>query len=393
MITNTGKSILAKYLIGQASAYASYIAIGCGAKPLDLADPFDSAAYANKQNLDFEMFRAPIISRGYVTEDGVSKVVLTAELPTEERYEITEIGIFSAGANPSAGGKDSRNLYTFSQDEAWVIHTPDLIKDIPVIYEPLDGVNSDDIIIGEYVIDGTLTETPIFETNANNTIFSSTARRNRYENCRFYNNVLAMAGDSSTLTMELSYYGDYRMVVANTSSHVHITGTKLESLSKNSPDDELRLAFSVINKDGASAAIPDNVKILVEFGSTDVHGVGEYARFELDLDNGTATGEHDFATNRYVVATKKLKELITSPSFTWNTVDTIKIYACVNESAVPSPDFYVCLDAIRLENTTVVNSLYGLTGYSVVKTQDAETVVKLENTNNMVEFRFAIGVA
>lgn len=34
MITNTGKNILAKYLVGQAPAYASYIAIGCGAKPL-----------------------------------------------------------------------------------------------------------------------------------------------------------------------------------------------------------------------------------------------------------------------------------------------------------------------------------------------------------------------
>ena len=34
MITNTGKSIIAKYLVGQAPAYASYIAIGCGPKPL-----------------------------------------------------------------------------------------------------------------------------------------------------------------------------------------------------------------------------------------------------------------------------------------------------------------------------------------------------------------------
>jgi hypothetical protein len=34
MITNTGKTIIAKYLLGQAPAYASYIAIGCGATPL-----------------------------------------------------------------------------------------------------------------------------------------------------------------------------------------------------------------------------------------------------------------------------------------------------------------------------------------------------------------------
>ena len=100
MITETGKSILGKYLIGQAPAYASYIAIGCGAKPLNTDAAFID--YSSKNNMDFEMFRIPVVSRGYITENGISKIVLTAELPTEERYEISEVGIFSAGANPSA---------------------------------------------------------------------------------------------------------------------------------------------------------------------------------------------------------------------------------------------------------------------------------------------------
>ena len=38
MITNSGKSIIAKYLIGQAPAYASYIAVGCGAQTLNIED-------------------------------------------------------------------------------------------------------------------------------------------------------------------------------------------------------------------------------------------------------------------------------------------------------------------------------------------------------------------
>lgn len=33
MITNVGKEIISKYLMGTAPAYASYIAMGCGAKP------------------------------------------------------------------------------------------------------------------------------------------------------------------------------------------------------------------------------------------------------------------------------------------------------------------------------------------------------------------------
>jgi hypothetical protein len=66
-----------------------------------------------KEVLDFEMFRVPIISRGYVNDGGIDKLVLTADLPTEERYEISEIGIFSAGSNSSAGQYDSKTIIAF----------------------------------------------------------------------------------------------------------------------------------------------------------------------------------------------------------------------------------------------------------------------------------------
>ena len=93
MITNTGKNIIAKYLLGHTSSYASHIAIGCGATPLgQFDDPLSSAdLYESKDNLDFEMFRVPITSRGYVKEDDLTYVVFTAELPTTERYGITEV--------------------------------------------------------------------------------------------------------------------------------------------------------------------------------------------------------------------------------------------------------------------------------------------------------------
>ena len=114
MITNIGKNILAKYLVGQTQSYASHIAVGCGATPLASDGVFGD--YSLKESLDFEMFRVPIISRGFVNEDGSSKVVLTAEMPTEERYEITEVGIFSAGSNPVAGSFD-RELFILLQKQ------------------------------------------------------------------------------------------------------------------------------------------------------------------------------------------------------------------------------------------------------------------------------------
>ena len=134
MITNTGKNILAKYLVGQTASYASHIAVGCGPKPVGL----DSASvdYSDKQSLDFEMFRVPIISRGFVDESGVSKIVLTAELPTQERYEITEVGLFSGASNPAAGSTDSKTIYSFSDSESWKYSSQG--ASIPSIYEPLD---------------------------------------------------------------------------------------------------------------------------------------------------------------------------------------------------------------------------------------------------------------
>jgi hypothetical protein len=54
MITNIGKNILAKYLIGQAPAYASHIAIGCGAKPVNTDAILGD--YSAKKSLEFLLF-------------------------------------------------------------------------------------------------------------------------------------------------------------------------------------------------------------------------------------------------------------------------------------------------------------------------------------------------
>ena len=143
MITNTGKTIIGKYLLGQAPAFASYIAVGCGKQPFATGETLED--YSDKENLDFEMFRVPISSRGYVQENGVNKIVLTAELPTEERYEITEVGLYSAGANPSAGSYDSKTVFAFTDAESWQHHTATATPPIPTITEQLDTEN-DNII-------------------------------------------------------------------------------------------------------------------------------------------------------------------------------------------------------------------------------------------------------
>jgi hypothetical protein len=373
LITNTGKSILGKYLLGQAPAYASFIAIGCGARPLDTTDILGD--YSNKKNLDFEMLRVPISSRGFVSEGGLDKIVFTAELPAEERYEITEVGIFSAKSNPSAGAYDSKTVFSFTNTENWNYHTSASATAITSITTALDASN-DNIIS---------TSLKVFQTNADNSIFYKTSRAARYERCRFLNNVILMRGDDATLTVSGGHF-----VIGAGSNHIHYTRPSA-NFSQNSPTDELRLAFSVINKDGDSALAPDTVRVLVDFASTDA-GTGEYARFEAEIVNGTGTGEYDLDENRYVVISKQLQELYTSANFTWNAVTVAKIYVSAIDGGTVSDDYYIALDSMRLENIGTVNPLYGLTGYSVIQNPDSESIIKAPNTSNYVEFRFSIGV-
>ena len=449
MITNSGKNILAKYLVGQTPSYASHIAVGCGPKPiaLDAALPY----YADKTSLDFEMFRVPIISRGFVNEDGQSKIVLTAELPTTERYEITEVGVYSAASNPTAGVTDSRGLYLFSDSEDWKYGSQG--SEIISIYEPLDDkfvkitnatvsgatvtyttdiahgltvgttVSISEVIPTQFnlsnklitavptptsftlditgsLFTGTLTATgylsndvetniinqayPVFQTNADNKIFTNSSRVARYERCRFLNNIIAISGNNSTITKD-----SQGILTASASSNfIQLSDTSI-NLSKNAPTDELRLAFSLVNKIGNAVTIPDEVRVIVEFSSTGTFKTGKWATFETVITNG---GVNNFATNRYFVAKKQLQNLQKSTDFSWSEIDTVRIYACVIKDNVPTPDFYVCLDGLRLENTTSVNSVYGLTGYSVIKNANAKTVIKSANTTSYIEFRFALDV-
>jgi hypothetical protein len=384
MITNKGKSIIGKYMLGQAPAYASYLAVGCGPIPLQTEDVADN--FATKESLDFEMFRVPISSRGFVNENGIDKIVLTAELPTEERYEITEVGLYSAGSNPSAGAQDSKTVFAFTQGENWEYHTASAAIAIPIVSVPLDP-NDDDII------NATGTANGVFQTNADNSIFYNTDRVARYERARFLNNTILMQGDDSDLSLGGGGSGGVDNIVIDSGNHIHLTSPNVD-FSRNSPIDELKLAFSLVNRDGGSAAIPDTIRILVDFAGTDQTNPSIYARFEVNIEDGV--DGYDFATNRYFVVSKQLQELYKSQNFTWDAVNVVKIYVSIFDSLSgglhPTSDYYIALDAMRLENVATVNPLYGLTGYSVIKNNDATTIIKSPNTNNYVEFRFSIGV-
>lgn len=387
MITNTGKGIVAKYLIGQAPAYASYIALGSGAKPLTSGDVLDTATYFDKTSLDFEMFRVPITSRGYVTDivggQEVSKVVFTAELPTEQRYEVSEIGVYSAKSNPSATARDSRILYTFTESENWEYHQETSAVGLgSTVTAPLDGNDGSGSIVTPAGHD------VVFRTTNDNVLFSNPSRLSRYERCRFLNSSVMIPGDMSLLTIS----GSGEMIAAETDingyhrNHIHLSGTSID-LGKNSPGDEIRIAFSVINKDPIGDD-PSRVVILVEFANSDTVETAEYAKFQIDFDSTR------LANGRYLIEKKQIADLIKSGGFSWSDVNIVKVYVTIfDQDDLPSSNWYVMLDAMRFENTTTQNPVYGLTGYSPVMTADGNAFVKGANTSNLIEFRFGLDVS
>lgn len=397
MITNTGKDIIAKYLIGQAPAYASYMALGSGPRPLGptyTLDSVDYAEFANKQALDFEIFRVPIVSRGYVTEDGISKVVFTAELPTEERYEITEVGVYSAKSNPSATNRDSRMIYTFTSSENWEYHSKfSAIGLGPVATGPLWGAGSYDGIIRQPAA----SPAPVIRATSDNAIFSAPTRLSRQERCRYLSNMIMLPGDMSYLQVDEDGVMSVKPSADNTEagyygSHIHLAGINL-NLNSNSPEDELKLAFTVVNKNIGYDVEPSRVMIMVEFSEDDTSSGDVFARFQVNITDFSSV---EAQKNRYFVDTKTLSSLVKSSNFSWGAVKLVKIYATVFEgsgpSEEPSENFYVCLDGMRLDNVSTLNPLYGLTGYSKVKTDDALPVIKDSNTSNLIEFRFGLDV-
>lgn len=450
MITNGGKEIISKFMLGQAPSYATHIALGCGARPVaagvssytvtnaqlvsnvatlttdaphhfkagdsvkvsSVGTPFDgiytikadpttttftydrtsasvaSASvngsaqldFSDKKTMDFEMVRIPISSRGFVNEAGVSKIALAAEMPTEYRYEISEVALWSAGSNSvAANTSDSRVLFTFDTTENWILHNTDTsyTGPIPTQYNALDGGNATgDINVTD----------PIFATNADNESLLYSLRKDRQEGARFLNYTIIMRGDTSSIDSAFVVSGGS----ASNSSHIHFDGRNI-NLARNSPNDEIKFALSLLPKEANNSNLPYVTRVVVEFLQSELSPTVGVARMTHEI-----FGTDLEVDNKYYVITKALKDIQTSPEFSWNDVRMTRIYVSVFENELdtdPSDQYYVAVDAIRFDNVTSINPLYVMSGYSVVDTSTGRPIVKIANTSNYIEFRLALGVS
>jgi hypothetical protein len=105
---------------------------------------------------------------------------------------------------------------------------------------------------------------------------------------------------------------------------------------------------------------------------------------EFDVEGG--------GVNRYKVVEKPISDLNKDPNFSFANINYVKIFVSVLEGENLSSDYYVCLDGIKIDNISTNNPLYSLIGYNKIISDSAYPILKQENTNNYIEYRFGIGV-
>ena len=373
LITDSGKQLVAKYLLGQAPAYATYLAAGVGSKALSQEETI--LIPPNKDSLDFEVFRVPITSKGFIKEDGVEKIVFKAEMPSEQRYQITELGIYPAASNSVAGKYDSKLLVTFSPTEQWQYVLNGSASAVPYPNEAIDSDSANDI--------NNDIEDVLF-INSDSTIFNGQDRKNRNEGPRFLNTSLMINGSASFLSETF----------IPTANSISLENSNINfDLGQNLPDDKLKIALSLVSKTGVTSANPDAVRIKIEF-INNLSGVAiaaPKATLKISLTDEDFIDEFD-NVKRYIIVEKTLSQFVKDDNFSWSNVNYIRIYATVIVSNNPSDNYYIVFDGMRLDNLTSENPLYSLFAYNLLKTDDGYPILKQENTSNYIEYRFGIGV-
>jgi hypothetical protein len=377
MITDKGKQIIAKYLLGQAPEFASHLAAGSGNVPFSQANAASPFYLGTRKNLDFEMFRVPILSKGFVREDGVDKIVFKAEMPSDQRYQITEVGVFPAPKNSIANQYDSKLLMTFSTAESWLFNLASASVTSASVVGEVNALDS-----GNTGTTDILATERVFYFNANDRIFNDTNRKNKHEPSRFLNKALMVRGDNSSYSIENSTFNF--------------------DFSQNSPNDKIRFAISLINKSANSNSIPATTTIKIEF----INNVGSrpkatYTKTLVQNDFNVKSSNGVLAS-RYIVVDEDSQDLVNfgirlgsftkDTDFSWGQINLVKITAYVTTGNGTDNQYYICFDGMRLENENVINPLYSLVGYNVARTSNGYPIIKVENTNNYIEYRFGVDV-
>lgn len=314
--------------------------------------------FAINNKLKFETYRSKIISKGYVNNNGTPELSLIAELPTNDRYAISEIALFPAAQNPNAKDFDSRVLLNFS-DEAYTINSTTSISP-STINIPSNGTISD---IGS--------SQAFFVASADGQ-WTSDTRLQRLEAPRFLNKCLLL---KSTSTQAID------------AKNLNI------DLSKNSPEDYLSLAYSFVSNTASvdSTGVQNTYTVTIKFFNSNNSNYYSYS-FVINSANT--------ATERYRTAIFQIKDLVASAaSATLSNINDIQI-SIAKTSGSATETYWLLLDGLRLDAVSSYNSSFDMVAcrqivnsVTINNTAYPTPIIKEPNTTNFIEFRFSLDVA
>jgi len=274
-------------------------------------------------------------------------------------------------------------LVTFTSAEPWSYVTNGSASAIE--FEPNGVLN---LTSGSAITNDITTTTKGQFINSDSTIFNTSSRSSRLEQPRLLSRALMVSGSSSFLTLDP---GDPTKLIA-TSSASYIENSSINfDFSQNITTDKLKLAFSLLSRTASVDTAPASVRILLEFtNGTTLPGTSPKAKLSMILSSSDF--QVDGNANRYVVVTKSLSNFERDTDFTFSNINGIRMYTSILVGGVPTDNYLVAYDGLRIDNVSTINPLYSLVGYDVIKTDNGLPILKQENTNNYIEYRFGIGV-
>lgn len=333
---------------------------------------------ATKESLEFEMFRVPIKSRSLISEGGKEYVSFAADLPTVDRFEMTEIGLYTDASNPNTSTPDSHPLFQFYNGENWKYRSATTTTTIQDNIGSMSAAGS--------IISSASTKKAFYALSSD-TLFTFNQRIGTYQKPRYYENFLMVRGDVSDPALALS-----------AQEYIRLDNTFFNLDRNNTADDELRLAFSLIPVSlTATSASISAVNILIRFSSSDTDtDIGQTADLSISVPGS------DLTTNGYYKVVKaKLSALTRTSDFSWAAVKSTRVYVTVlNSGGSPTSGYFVALDGLRFENiaSTAVNPIYGLTGYAPFGRSTTVTgfgnivvpITKESNTNSLADYKLGL---
>jgi hypothetical protein len=158
------------------------------------------------------------------------------------------------------------------------------------------------------------------------------------------------------------------------------------NLSQNSPNDYIKFAFSVISQELSPLSAPSKVRLRIEFLDS------------LSAQKAITTSlltSSDFSDGRYIILSKQKKDFDLGNNFSWSRVDGIVIYAQTLDGSGNYDGSYIAFDGIRIDNENTENPLYGMVAYSKLRNNfdDGQTILKVENSQGYIEYRFGVNIA